>query len=106
MSKPLVLSRFEPTPADSVIIAANPAAAANPYSPVAGTHPDRERDRDVSADFELEYMYRQLIERGHARQVVSLGGRFFELTASRVEIAGDDAVYAFVERKPRQPNGG
>ena len=100
LTEPFVLSRFEPVPSDTVIVAANPAAAANPYSPVPGTQPDRERDRDVSADVELEYMYHQLVERGHARQVVSLGGRLFELAATRVEVAGDDAVYAFVARKP------
>lgn len=98
--EPLVLSRFEPVPSDNVIIAANEAAARSPIMPGPGQHPDRERDRDVSADIELDYLYRQLVERGHARQVLSLAGRLYELTVNRVEIDGDARIYAFVSRKP------
>ena len=99
----IVLARFAPVPADNVIIAVNEAAAANPLTPLPGDHPDERRDRNLTADIELDYLYRQLIERGHARQVLALGGHLRELTINRVEINGDERVYAFVKPRLRDP---
>jgi hypothetical protein len=63
----------------------------------AGDHPDSRRDRDVTPDLELEYLYHQLVERGHARQLLSLdGGHLYELTVARIMVEGDDAVYCYV----------
>jgi hypothetical protein len=98
---PITLTRFARTPEAHVIVAINDAAAAIPYIPVPGEHPDRRRDRLVTADIELEYLYQQLIERGHAQQVLSIDhGHLVELTVIRVEIAGDPEIYGFVLPKP------
>src|SRR5580704_8951043 len=78
-AEPMLLTRFEPVAAERVVIAVNAAAATDRASPAPGEHPDARRDRDVTADVEIDYLYRQLIERGHARQVVSIGGRLREL---------------------------
>jgi hypothetical protein len=102
-SEPMALTRFESVVAERVVIAVNAATAADRASPVPGEHPDARRDRDVTADVELDYLYRQLVERGHARQVVSIGGRLRELTVNRVYIEGDDAVYGFVSPRSREP---
>jgi len=100
----LVLARFEPIPTETVIIAVNAAAAADPTTPRPGEHPDFRRDHDRTADIELDYLYEQLWTRGHARQVLSLdGGHLYELTVTRIEIAGEDGLYAFVSTKPRSP---
>jgi hypothetical protein len=65
--------------------------------PAVGDHPDSRRDRDVTPDIELEYLYHQLVERGHAKQLLSLdGGYLYELTVARIIVAGDEAVYGFV----------
>jgi hypothetical protein len=94
---PMTLTRFAPTPEAHVIVAINDAAATIPYIPVPGEHPDRRRDRLVTADIELEYLHQQLIERGHAQQVLSIDhGHLVELTVIRVEIAGDPEIYGFV----------
>jgi hypothetical protein len=101
---PLVLARIERTPRETVIVAANAAAAANPTTPRPGEHPDFRRDQDRTADVELEYLHEQLLQRGHAQQVLSLdGGSLYELTATRIEIAGQDGVHAFVSSKLRSP---
>jgi hypothetical protein len=99
----MVLTRFDPTTADRVVVAINAAAAADRTTPAPGERPDIRRDRDVTADVELEYLCRQLIERGHARQVVSIGGRLMELTVNRIFIEGDDALYGFVSPRSRAP---
>jgi hypothetical protein len=101
---PMTLTRFAPDPADHVIIAVNAAGAAIPHVPAPGDYPDRRRDLDATADVELDYLYRQLVERGHARQVLSMdGGHLVELTVTRVAIAGDDAVYGFVVPRSLDP---
>jgi len=102
LSDPVVLIRFATTPDDDVVIAANDAAAATPFTPAAGEHPDRRRDRSLTADIEIGYLHRQLLERGHARQVIALdGGHLHEVTVTRVKVEGDDAVYGFASGKPR-----
>jgi hypothetical protein len=102
-AEPMLLTRFEPVAAERVVIAVNAAAATDRASPAPGEHPDARRDRDVTADVEIDYLYRQLIERGHVRQVVSIGGRLRELTVNRVYIEGDDALYGFVLPRSREP---
>ncbi len=95
--QPMILVRFEADQGQSVVVAVNAAAAAIPAMPAPGAHPDARRDRKVTADVELEYLYAQLIERGRARQVLSLdGGDLYELTVRRIGIDDDDRVYAFV----------
>ena len=64
--QPLVLTRFEPEPAARVVIAVNTAAAAIGTVPAPGEHPDWRRDRSMTADIELQYLYQQLVDRGHA----------------------------------------
>lgn len=105
-STPMVLSRFAPDPAAHVVVAVNEAAAALPSTPLLGEHPDRRRDRRWSAEIELDYLYRQLIERGHACQVLAFDdARLVELRVTRVAIDGDDAVYGFVQPKPVSGGG-
>lgn len=97
----MTLTRFASTPEAHVIVAINDTAAAIPYIPVPGEHPDRCRDRFVTADIELEYLYQQLIERSHAQQVLSIDhGHLVELTVIRAEIVGDPEIYGFVLPKP------
>ncbi len=98
---PMVLTRFSLDPVADVVIAANRASAKTGYAPVPGEHPDRRRDQRLTAEIELNYLYRHLVERGHARQVLAIDdGRLMELTVTRVDIAGDAAVYGFVRPKP------
>jgi hypothetical protein len=98
---PMTLTRFSPNPAAHVIIAVNAAVAAVPGMPIPGEHPDQRRDRHITADVELEYLYRLLVERGHARQILSVDdGHLIELTVTRVEIADNVAIYGFVMPKP------
>lgn len=104
IAEPRLLTRFDPVPTESLVIAVNEAAGSDPVNPVPGEHPDRRRNRDLTADVEIDYLYRQLVERGHARQVLSLSGRLYELSVDRVEIEGDDAIYGFVMRLPRDPS--
>jgi hypothetical protein len=95
--EPLIIIRFAPDPAEWMVVAVNDAAAAISTMPAVGDHPDSRRDRDVTPDLELEYLYHQLVERGHARQLLSLdGGHLYELAVSRIMVAGDDAVYGYV----------
>lgn len=102
--RPTLLTRFERIAADRVVIAANAAAAADKVAPTVGERPDARRDRNVTADIELDYLYQKLVADGHARQVVSVGGRYRELTITRVYIEGDDdAVYGFVSPRTRTP---
>jgi hypothetical protein len=102
--RPLVLARFGAMPLDTVIIAVNDAAAAHPTTPQPGDHPDQRRDRDMTADIELDYLYRQVVGRGHAQQVISLdGGRLYELEATRVMISSEPGVYAFIAATLREP---
>jgi hypothetical protein len=103
MTEPMVLTRFEAVAADRVVIAVNQAAVATGASPQPGDHPDLRRDRNLTADVELDYLYRKLIERGHARQVLAIDSRLVELTFRRVYIEGDNRVYAFVSPKQREP---
>ena len=102
-TEPMLLTRFEPAAADRVVIAVNAAAAADQASPVPGEHLDARRDRDITADVEFDYLYRHLVERGRAQQVVSIGGRLRELIINRVYIAADDAMYGFVSPRTREP---
>lgn len=88
---PLLLTRFERVSAERLIIATNAAAIAD-GAPLPGEHPDARRDREITADVGLDYLYQQLIERGHAQQVISIGGRFRKLSVRRVHIEGDDGV--------------
>ncbi len=98
---PMVLICFAPDPAAHVVIAVNRAGGSIRYTPVQGEHPDRRRDQRLTADIELDYLYRQLVERGHTRQVLAIdGGRLVELTVTRVDIADDVAVYGFVRPRP------
>jgi hypothetical protein len=91
---PLLLTRFAPLPAESVVIAVNDAAAAWPDAPAAGECRDSRRDRHITADVELDYLYYQLLTRGRARQVLSIDdGQLYELRIKRVTILGDDAVF-------------
>ena len=104
----MILVRFEAEQGQSVVVAVNAAAAAIPAMPAPGEHPDARRDRKVTPDVELEYLYAQLIERGRARQVLSLdGGDLYELTVRRVRIGDDDRVYGLVFavlKKPAEVN--
>jgi hypothetical protein len=103
---PLVLVRFAPMPEETTVIAVNDAAAANPTTPLPGDHPDTRRDHALTADVEIDYLYRQLVSRGHARQVISLdGGHFHEISVNRIEIRGDDAIYGFVSATERDQAG-
>ena len=99
--EPMVLTRFTPNAADRVIIAKNNAASIVPYIPSVGERADRHRDLNRMADVELDYLYKQLVERGHAHQVVGIDdGSLKQLAISRVGIAGDDAIYGFVKLRP------
>jgi CheY-like chemotaxis protein len=98
---PMVLSRFGEDAAGDVVVAVNAASRANPLMPGAGELPDRRRDPNRTADLELDYLRRQLLEQGRARQVIAIAdGRLLELTVTRVEIEGDDGVYGFVKPRP------
>lgn len=101
-AKPLVLTRFAPATRGRLVIAVNAAAALLPTTPSVGENPDLRRDPDVTADVEIDYLFRHLVERGHARQVLSINGRLVELDVTRVEIEGDEAVYGFVSATPRR----
>ena len=101
-TEPMALTRFV-EPMRRVVVAVNAAARASATAPAPGDQPDRRRDRDISADIEVEYFYRQLVERGHTRQVLSIGGLLLELAANRIYIDGDDRVYAFITPKRREP---
>ena len=103
VAEPRALTRFEPVAADRVVIAINEAAAANAASPRPGDRPDLRRDQNRTADIELDYLYRQLVERGHARQVVVFDNRIAELAVTRVHIDGDDRVYGFVAPRYLDP---
>jgi CheY-like chemotaxis protein len=101
--EPMVLTRFAPEPADSVVVAENKAAGTAANVPAVGDRADRRRDHDRTADIELEYLYERLLEHGHVRQVVANDdGTLKELTVTRVEIDGDDGVYGFVKPRPLQ----
>jgi hypothetical protein len=106
IAEPMVLTRVDQNASGTVIIAVNEAAAARPAMPLVGEHPDSRRDRNVTADVELDYLYRHIVERGHAQQVVSIDGLLYELTATRVEIDDDPAIYALVAAKLRNPPAG
>ncbi|MGH7092100.1 MAG: hypothetical protein ACREFB_01025 [Stellaceae bacterium] len=100
--EPMVLTRFAPEPRDTVVIAVNTAAAAEPTLPHPGDHPDLRRNPSLTADIELDYLYRQLAQRGHAQQVLSLdSGELRELAITRVDIDGDDRLYGFVSPRVR-----
>lgn len=95
--EPLIIVQFAPDPAEWVVVAANDAAGAIRSMPAVGDHPDLRRDRDITPDLEVEYLYKQLAERGHAKQVLSLDdGHLYELTVARILVAGDESVYGFV----------
>jgi hypothetical protein len=98
--QPMSLNRFEADPGDSVILAVNDALSLTPYAPHAGDHPDVRRDPNLNADVEMAYLYRVLIERGHARQVLTGHHYHLELNVRRVEIDGDSSVYGFVKTRP------
>jgi hypothetical protein len=98
--RPMILLRLAPNSAERVVIARNDAAAALPNVPDVGEQPDRRRDRRYTADFELSYLYEQLISRGHAGQVIALNDeRYVELTVTRVVIDEDDTLYGFITPK-------
>jgi len=97
---PMSLNRFESDSAQDTIVAVNQALAATPYAPHPGDHPDARRDRGWNADVEMVYLYRMLLERGHARQVFTGHHQFIELNVIRVAIAGDSAIYGFVKPRP------
>jgi hypothetical protein len=100
--EPLILARFAPDPAEWEVVAVNQAAAMIDALPKPGDHPNGRRDQEITPDLELEYLYRQLIERGHAQQVVSLDrGHLYELTVHRVIISEDEAIYGFITVKLR-----
>jgi hypothetical protein len=100
---PMSLNRFDPDPAASLVVAVNEALAATPYALQAGDHPDRHRDPNQNADVEMEYLYRMLVGRGHARQVFAGRHHYLELDVTRVAIDGDSAVYGFVKPRPILP---
>jgi hypothetical protein len=100
---PMSLNRFERESSQSIILAVNDSLEATPYAPQPGDHPDARRNPSLNADVEMQYLYRMLIERGHARQVFSGRHHHLELNVTRVEIAGDPAVYGFVRPRPIQP---
>jgi hypothetical protein len=95
-AEPMTLTRFGEEPGERVIVAVNEAAAAIPTIPTPGEHPDDRRDSTISTDVELEYLHRQLLERGHAQQMISYRGRLVEMAFDRIYVEGDDSVYAFV----------
>lgn len=97
------LNRFERDASQSIILAINESLEATPYAPHPGDHPDARRNPNLNADVEMQYLYRMLIERGHARQVFSGHHHHLELNVTRVEIAGDQAVYGFVKPRPISP---
>lgn len=103
LAEPVLLTRFDAAMAGRLIIAVSPSAASDPLIPRPGGYPDDRRDREVTADVELDYLYAQLVERGHAGQVISVGGRLRELSVTRVYIENDDAVYGFVSPRSRGP---
>lgn len=94
------LNRFEADSAESIIVAVNESLEATPYAPHAGDHPDQRRDPKRNADVEMDYLYRMLLERGHARQVFSGRHHYLELNVTRVIIDGDAAIYGFVKPRP------
>src|SRR5882672_3693038 len=94
---PMLLIRVAPLPAESVVIAVNGAAAAWPETPAPGECPDCRRDRHITADVELDYLYfSSLPVAAPGRCCRSDGGRLYELRIMRVTMAGDGAVYGFV----------
>jgi hypothetical protein len=98
--EPLILARFAPDPAEWEVVAVNQAAAMIDALPKVGDHPNGRRDREITPDLELEYLYSQLIERGHAQQVISLdGGHLYELIVHPVIVAEDEAIYGFITVK-------
>jgi hypothetical protein len=102
-AEPMSLNRFERESSQSIILAVNESLEATPYAPHPGDHPDARRDPRLNADVEMDYLYRMLIERGHARQVFSGHHHHLELNVTRVAIAGDPAVYGFVKPRPVSP---
>src|SRR5258708_23967415 len=65
---PLLLARFALLPAESVVIAVNGAAAAWPETPAPGEYLDCRRDRHITADIELDYLYYQLLPAADRRR--------------------------------------
>jgi hypothetical protein len=94
------LNRFERESKQSIIVAVNKSLEGTPDAPRPGDHPDARRNPSLNADVEMDYLYRMLIERGHARQVFAGRHHDHELNVTRVEIAGDPAVYGFVKPRP------
>jgi hypothetical protein len=106
LRRPYLIIRFAPDPAESVVVGANGLATALSTMPRVGEHPDSRRDRQITADVELEYLYHQLVERGHARQVLSAdGGALYELSIIRAAIGDDRAVYGFVSVREKGERG-
>jgi hypothetical protein len=98
--EPRVLMLFAREPEDSVVIAVNGAAAADPSFPAVGDHPDIRRNRELTADCEVRHLHQSLLERGHVRQILAMDGNaLIELVVTRVIIGDDSDVYGFVQAR-------